>query len=230
MRTILLAAALTLTSQAARADYDGSSFGDQGVIVPSGVVGFDFTSTNIGGDTNSVITFQISPRLMYFLSDDFAIGGDLSIYILKAGDADVASSFGIGPRAGFNLRINDSLSWFPNVGLQIVTGGGTTRLPMDIEAPFLIHFGNFFVGVGPALAFDIWGKVNYEAPLGGEDSVGYRLIVFRLTTSLGGWIPTGGGDWDDVMPPPDADPHTAPPPPPPAEETPPTPANDDEWT
>ncbi len=33
MRTTLLAVALLLTSQAAQADYDGSSFGDEGVIV-----------------------------------------------------------------------------------------------------------------------------------------------------------------------------------------------------
>lgn len=68
---------------------------------------------------------------------------------------------------------------------------GTTASRTDITltgqlaAPFLLHFGNFFIGAGPRLRVDILARTQ---PEDGEFTNATRHTSISLFTVIGGWL------------------------------------------
>jgi len=142
-------------------------FGDAGTISPSGGLAVSHTS-NAPFNTTSVL---FAPTIFYFVRDGVAVGGGVGAAYYKNSGSSAVTAFSVAPALGYNLRLANNISVFPNVRLSFTrtTGGlGTWHQDILIEAPLLVHLGNFFLGAGP-----------YFGPPGD---------TFGVTTVTGGWF------------------------------------------
>jgi hypothetical protein len=171
-------------------------FGHGGQIAVSSDNSLTISSTTIGGVSGSTTSIQLEPAIDYFLIDNLSIGGFLEFMYVST-EGGHASTFGMGPRVGYNFTLSDLISVWPKVGLSIantsttgtvVVGSGTpngtvttsstssaTNLTLDLYVPLMFHPApHFFAGVGPFLDADL----TNNAP----------ATTWGAKVTLGGWV------------------------------------------
>jgi hypothetical protein len=150
----------------------GSGFGAPGQVVITG---------DLEGHLRNGWQLRLHPALDYFIASNISVGGVAGI-TYNSGNPSV-TTFDLGARAGFNLGINDALTFWPTVGIffhhtsvgstAASNGSSSNSSSLEIFAPFLYHLvPHLFVGAGPI--FDL-------ALNGGGNSYGLQTVV-------GGWF------------------------------------------
>jgi hypothetical protein len=163
----LLLAALPARSQEER------KFGDPGVVVPSG-------SLSVTTQSGGVTVVDLQPGLQFFTTPNVALGLSL-IYFHFSAPLGSNSIYGIAPSLGYNLRLGDPLSIFPQVSLSLesATNAGSSQaiLGASLFVPVLIHpVRHFFLGFGPDFLIT-----------GPTDDL-FNTRAFSVRTVIGGWL------------------------------------------
>lgn len=150
-------------------------------------------NTSLSGVDGSTTTITLAPAVDYFVIQNLSVGGSVSfVYAAPPGDGH-STSFGVGPRVGYNIPFSDLISFWPKAGLSInhtnvsTTAQATpatpatsvsvsnTALALNLFVPVMFHPApHFFAGFGPFLDADLSGD-NKATTFGG-----------KLT--LGGWL------------------------------------------
>ena len=166
-----------------------AGFGEQGQIALS--VDLPFTnsapqlaivreSQSMGGSSTTVVA--IAPSADYFVIPNLSIGGIIGV---ATGSTDVGggvsadtTKFIISPRIGYVVRLADSLSLWPRLGIQYVhtslSSGGQSAtessVPLIVDVPVLWHpVPHFFMGAGFLVATELTnsgssGGVSMDQP------------------------------------------------------------------
>jgi hypothetical protein len=193
---VTLGAATALVSGTALAEGAGA-FGQQGQI--SLQSDFELTLTHTsqsqpGEASTSTTTITLAPALDYFVIQHLSIGGQL-LYSHESSDNLSASTFGIGPRVGYDIPLGDVVSLWIRAGIRYETTSGSEGNGLGSAsfntwtfvagAPFLIHPApHFFIGFGPVLSVDL--SSSYSAgPVSGD---GPKQTTYGIATTVGGWF------------------------------------------
>jgi hypothetical protein len=126
------------------------------------------------------------PRLGidYFISSAFTLGGNVGFSSVTTDD-NTATSFLIGLRAGYALRLGHSVSLWPRAGFTYTstdfenTSADTYTFALSVDAPFTFALTEGFAFmIGPML------DVGFLAERGDQDA---SQIIFGLSIGLTGW-------------------------------------------
>lgn len=164
-----------------------SIFGTQGQIAISSEAGATFTHTSISGVEDATTTLTLRPGVDYFVITGLSVGVFVGLD-RQSSPTGSSTSFGVGPRVGYDFAFSDIFSLWPKAGLsynhtnleidasESLPGGETSNdaVALNLFAPFLYHTQHFFAGVGPAL----------DADLSGDQ----KATTLAVRVTLGGWI------------------------------------------
>lgn len=168
-----------------------SIFGTQGQIAISSEAGATFSHTSVSGVDGSTTSLVLRPGVDYFLINRLSLGVFLGVDH-QATAASSTTTFGVGPRVGYDIAFSDHFSVWPKVGfsynstklkIDAQTIGGiqtdsssetNSAIALNLFAPFLFHTNHFFAGVGPALDTDLSGDA--------------KVTTYAIRVTLGGWI------------------------------------------
>ena len=167
------------------ANAEPERFGDQGVVALGGDLGTRVAPLESYWFTN------VSPTVVVFVVRGLGIGADLDTALyLQLGETSYAeASLGIGPTLGYDVRLGRRASFFPQLrpaigGSLAVVGGESLPanrwLKLGLRAPFLFHFDNYYLGIGP------FGRVVVSSR-SGEEGFSQSLSV-GLGSTVGGWF------------------------------------------
>lgn len=165
-------------------------FGQQKTLAISSDAALSIQNTSLSGVDGSTTSITLSPAVDYFVIRNLSVGGNLLFnYLSPPGDGH-STSFGIGPRVGYNLAISDLISFWPKAGLSFthtsvstttaatpttpaVTGNvSNTAIALNLFAPVMFHPAqHFFAGFGPFLDTDLSGD-NKATTFGGKLTIG----------------------------------------------------------
>lgn len=165
-------------------------FGASSQLAISSDAGLFIANTSLSGDddSGSTTTLQLRPAFDYFIIDNLSIGGFVGLDYVKVPAGD-STTWGIGPRIGYNIPFSDRFSVWPKVGFSFASTSTSTdvedplvdgdanssNLALNLFAPVMFHpVEHFFLGFGPALDTDLSGDVKATT------------IAGRLT--IGGWL------------------------------------------
>jgi hypothetical protein len=151
----------------------GGGFGAPGEVVITG---------ELEGHLRNGWELRLHPALDYFIASNISVGGLVGI-TYDSGNPSV-TTFDLGARAGFNLGINDAVTFWPTAGIVFhhtavgstaaASGTSSSSTSFEIFAPFLFHLvPHLFVGAGPI----------FDLELSGGNGNGYGL-----QTLVGGWF------------------------------------------
>lgn len=184
-------------------------FGKRGQLMPSGQIFYQSTSftlpdgsTPVATTTDSISTLSFSPRLQYFVANQFALGvsfGYTSTTTNQHGGASSTStSLSIGPVMTVVLPLGDRVSIAPTFSAlyhtsgQSVSSSGTspdvnfTWISLNLEANLLLHVtSHFFIGAGPYLIAEFASKVSVGTA-DAKDATTRRFL--GLSTVIGGYF------------------------------------------
>lgn len=166
-------------------------FGDKNQIVISSDNELAIRSTSTSGVDGSTTSVKLFPAIDYFVIDNVTFGGFMSFEHTSTPGTPSGKSttFGIGPRVGYNLAFSERFSFWPKLGLSYthtslktdpvgpVPGfdSSNSHLTLNVFAPVLFHpVKHFFVGLGPGFDTDLTGDAKQTT------------IAGRLT--IGGWL------------------------------------------
>jgi len=133
--------------------------------------GFLFFHKASGGGTE----IAVHPAVDYFLTSSVTVGGVVGIDSVSGG----STTLGFGARAGFNMNINQYVSFWPTAGVfanhtSNNDHSSSSSAGLAIFAPFLYHPApHFFLGLGPS--FDMSFNNNQQKDFG-------------IDFVIGGWI------------------------------------------
>ncbi len=169
-------------------------FGHGGQMAISSDNALSISNTTIDGVPGSTTSIQLEPAIDYFFIENVSIGGFLEfMYVSNQGGH--ASTFGMGPRIGYNLTLSDLISIWPKAGLSldntsttgaaVVSNGtsatttsstsNTTNLALNLYVPLMFHPApHFFAGFGPFLDADLTNSA--------------RAVSWGGEVTLGGWV------------------------------------------
>jgi hypothetical protein len=166
-------------------------FGEHGQLAIMGEAGALFTHTSVSGDRGSTTTFVMRPAVDYFVIDHLSLGAFTGIeYSSSPGGS--TTTYGIGPRVGYDIPLSDRFSLWPKAGLSFnsstikldaVTVGGfttpkssdsNTALALNLYVPLMFHSHHYFAGFGPSLDTDLSGSPK-------TTTIAARLVI-------GGWL------------------------------------------
>ena len=170
---------------------DGPTFGSANQLAISSDANLQLTHTSYSDGGGSTTELTLRPAVDYFVIDQLSIGGFVLLDIdSPAGvSSQSVTTFGIGPRVGYNLTINDTFSFWPKLGVafQHSSGGeiSDTSFNVSIFAPFLVHPApHFFLGLGPIFSQDLSNSVS----AGNVSGDGAKATTFGLAFTVGGWV------------------------------------------
>ena len=190
---ITLGTVLVATGGSSRAETAAARFGDRGhVVIAASARGvFQYTSTDPPGDgpSSSVTEVELSPGLLYFVADNFAVGGNLTFQSTDRGGPST-TALGLGAVAGVNVPLGASVvSWMPQLGLSYLhinlsQGAADVdgfAIVGSLAAPFLFHVApHFFIGAGPSVSYTLVSEV--------EGMTAAKVVQFGVVAQIGGWL------------------------------------------
>ncbi len=168
-----------------------SVFGNQGQVAISSEAGATFSHTSVSGSNAASTSLVLRPGVDYFLIKRLSLGAFVGVEH-QATEITSNTTFGIGPRVGYDIAFSDRFSIWPRIGFSYNSttvkvdsqniGGvqtpsakdSSSALALNLYAPFLFHTNHYFAGVGPALDTDLTG-----------DS---KVTTVALRVILGGWV------------------------------------------
>jgi hypothetical protein len=178
------------------------AFGGPGTLAISSDMNLGFFGSSVSEGGGSSWTFLLAPAADYFIIQGLSLGGQISYrhdHGSSTGTGGKSTStdtdtFGIGPRIGYNIPINDYLSFWPKVGLiftDLATSGASgNTFDVQVYAPLLLHLApHFFAGLGPGVQTDLTasassGGVSVPNPP--------KTTSYGLYFTIGGWTVPGG--------------------------------------
>jgi hypothetical protein len=181
-------------SLAARAQ--SPEFGRQGQISPSGSVSFSYLSISPPtGSSSSFKLFTLAPGVLYFVVDNFAVGGFVQFSYFSGVSGSSNTFFGIGPTAGYNIPLASRISLFPQLGLVFrdlsTSSGGSspsttsTTFGLQITAPFLYQIAtHFLLGFGPTFSTELVSKISFGSTSGDSD----KTTAFGVQSVITGFF------------------------------------------
>jgi len=178
---------IMLVALPAAAQDDGpptAKFGASHVLALSSDANLSFQHVSVSPGSVSSTTFVLRPAADFFVVDNFSLGGTVlaasaSTSSAMAGSGGTVTSFGIGARAGYNVRLGDRVSIWPKGGVSFVTvsaaGSSDSHVALGLSAPLLYHpVAHFLLGLGPDLNVDLSGMIK-------TTTLGFAFTV-------GGWF------------------------------------------
>ncbi len=150
-------------------------FGEHGQLAIMGEAGALFTHTSVSGADGSTTTIVIRPAVDYFVIDHLSVGAftGLEFSSLPGGST---TTYGIGPRVGYDIPLSERFSLWPKAGLSFnsktvkqdaVNIGGfstpessdsNTSLAFNLFVPVMFHSNHYFAGFGPSVDTDLTGS------------------------------------------------------------------------
>lgn len=158
---------------------------------------FTFAQTNFGGllvggtagfdvqfeDPDNIVTVDLQPQLGFFILNNLAIGGDLTLSYSKAGDVST-NVFGISPFARY---------YFGEGGTRIFAHvqGGYITSKLDFGSGDDLKSKGSLIQLGPGVAFFLNDHVALEGILaysrmGGDFDTSQFGLRFGIQAYLGG--------------------------------------------
>jgi hypothetical protein len=205
-------------------------FGDPGVVVISANSSIGVSSTEYSNSRAKFVQALFSPGFDYFAVRGFSIGLDLEVGYSYEQALDVdrvlvettSTSYGFGPRFGFNVPLGESVSFYPRLTVGIDSQTQDRTYPptsfnepatkssatlsggyLVLYAPLLFHPApHFFLGAGPGV-YSQFGTGKSSELSGGERTSLYGSVI------VGGWwggkggAPSPAGPADEPFPPPE---------------------------
>jgi hypothetical protein len=166
-------------------------FGEHGQLAIMGEAGALLTHTSVSGRSGSTTSVLVRPAVDYFMIDHLSLGAFAGVeYSSSTGGS--TTTFGIGPRVGYDIPFSERFSLWPKAGLSFnstsvkldaVNIGGiqtpsssasNTALDLNLFVPLMFHSHHYFAGFGPSVDTDLTGSPKTTT------------IAARLT--LGGWL------------------------------------------
>lgn len=167
MKKIILSVMLAATSV--------FTYAQKGVMEIGGTIGFssnDLDEELIDGDFTKT-SFSIMPSLMYYVTDNIAVGGKIGASYTKS-EGDVKKTmFAIEPTARYNKELGNGFSWAPEFFIGL--GFGKTEWGEDNDAntfamSVALRFARFEYAINDkwnlSLNFGNFGysSVDYDGP------------------------------------------------------------------
>src|SRR5262249_26495051 len=151
-------------------------FGALGQIAVSADLQVEVVHRSQGAGSRT--TALIRPALDYFIMPNVSVGGFIGFasgsasFGPLAGNTDL-TEFSLGARAGYNLRLGDTLSLWGQARLSYAhdtftppagPGTGGSIFALSLFAPLLFHPApHFFIGAGPVLSQEIVDSVANQS-------------------------------------------------------------------
>jgi hypothetical protein len=162
-------------------------FGEHGQLAILGEAGALFTHTSVSGRDGSTTTVVFRPGIDYFVIDHLSLGAFSGIEY-SGSPFGSTTTYGIGPRVGYDIPFSERFSFWPKVGFSFgsttlkvdasALGGSSstsnTALVFNVYAPIMFHMHHYFAGFGPSLDTDLSGNAKATTIAG-------RLVI-------GGWL------------------------------------------
>lgn len=158
-------------------------FGAKGQLAILAEAGVVFSHTSISGQDASKTTLVLRPAVDYFIIDHLSVGAFTGVDYAKTQGVS-ETTYGIGPRVGYNIPFTPRFSVWPKAGLSFnsktleadAASSSVTNsaLTLNLFAPVMFHTNHYFVGFGPALDTDLTGDLKYT--------------TFALRLNVGGWL------------------------------------------
>ncbi len=158
-------------------------FGGKGQLAILAEAGVVFSHTSISGQDTSSTTLVLRPAIDYFVIDHLSVGLFTGVDYAKAKGASV-TTYGIGPRVGYDIPLTARFSIWPKAGLSYNSttlktdtpsfSDSSSALALNLFAPVMYHTNHYFVGFGPALDTDLSGDL--------------KATTFALRLNVGGWL------------------------------------------
>jgi hypothetical protein len=166
-------------------------FGEHGQLAIMGEAGALFTHTTVSGASGSSTTIVIRPAIDYFVIDHLSVGAFTGLEFSSAPGGST-TTYGIGPRVGYDIPLSERFSLWPKAGLSFnsstikhdaVTVAGftspkssasNTALAFNLFVPVMFHANHYFAGFGPSLDTDLTGSP--------------KVTTIAARAVLGGWL------------------------------------------
>ncbi|MGZ3417148.1 MAG: hypothetical protein ACXVEF_43970 [Polyangiales bacterium] len=203
------AALLAALPASAAEEKDGGEFGNAGVINIGAAtsLALEFGSSKspdppVGtGKKTSSTVFSITPSIDYFVIDNLSVGA-LVLFRTEsrkpedASDSDSSTTWGVGPRVGYNLWLTPGqLSLWPTLALLYSStstkakgqdGPSFSTMSLDLFVPLLVHpVKHFHFAIGPFASFDLSSKAK---PPNGDSVDSDKSTTFGLRGEIAGWL------------------------------------------
>ncbi len=166
-----------------------SVFGNRGQLAISSEAGATFSHKSFSGSDASSTSLVLRPGVDYFLIKRLSLGVFLGVEH-QGTQLGSSTTFGIGPRLGYDIAFSDRFSIWPRIGFSFnsttvkedaqnalqkpSTSTSNSAVALNLFAPFLFHTNHYFVGLGPALDTDLSGD--------------HKATTVAINVTLGGWI------------------------------------------
>jgi hypothetical protein len=147
-----------------QANTPAAMFGTKGQLAISSDAGLEISNSSISGGHGSTTKITLAPAIDYFVIDHLSVGGFVRLdYTHTPGSHQ--TTFGIGPRVGYDIPFSSLFSVWPKLGFSYFTtsspGVTTNNFTLNIFVPVMIHPAeHFFIGFGPAFDVDLTGSVK----------------------------------------------------------------------
>jgi hypothetical protein len=166
MKKTFMIVALALTAMVSEAQIS------KGTIAAGGSFNFDRTGTSVQAGSISVqgpsyTFFELTPRVLYYLSDNLAVGGEIGFVMQsqKQGTASERTSvFTLAPMARYNLPVTERFGLFVDGRMGFGFGGTKETVGNRTEeGPSVFRFD---LGVSPGMLYFLNEKIAIEARFG----------------------------------------------------------------
>jgi len=166
-------------------------FGERGQLAIMGEAGALITHTHVSGADGSATTLLIRPAVDYFVIDHLSVGAFAGIEYSSSSGAST-TTFGIGPRVGYDVPLSERFSLWPKAGFSFnstnfkvdaqsvggvtlpATSDSNTALAFNLYVPLMFHSHHYFAGIGPSVDADITGSPK-------TTTIAARMVI-------GGWL------------------------------------------
>lgn len=158
-------------------------FGGKGQLAILAEAGVVLEHKSFSDSDASTTTLVLRPAVDYFVIDHLSVGAFTGVSYEKA-QGGSTTSYGIGPRVGYDIPFTPLFSVWPKAGLSFNSNSlkaegassslSNSHLALNLFVPVMFHTNHYFVGFGPAFDKDLTGDL--------------KTTAFGLRLNVGGWL------------------------------------------
>ncbi|MDF3068710.1 MAG: hypothetical protein K0R38_4311 [Polyangiaceae bacterium] len=158
-------------------------FGGKGQLAILAEAGVVFEHKSFADTDASSTTLVLRPAIDYFVIDHLSVGAFTGVSYEKAAGGS-STTYGIGPRVGYDIPFTSRFSVWPKAGLSFNSttlkfdappvSNTNAHLALNLFVPVMYHTNHYFVGFGPGLDTDLTGDG--------------KTTTFGLRLNVGGWL------------------------------------------
>jgi len=160
----------------------------QGAMVLSGSLGLNMRNVSPeAGDGLTVTSFQISPNFLYFLSDRFAVGGQVGLSLQSASldHIDTGTLFNIGVAGRYYFWQTQRFGVFAHATLDFGFANDHYQHPLVLPNASLNN--SIMFGIAPGIQFfinDSWSVETHFAPVLSFIHLNSDVFILGGTTNV----------------------------------------------